>query len=550
MVDRDLVDRKRALTHFGNDEALMDGLLMRFADTVQTTLTKIKLALQTTHSQDFVCYIYQIRGAASWICADRLQRATEDLEATYKSVGFGERLLEPMALLEQELNLTCEAVARMTAAQVSVAATDHVETIAGAAAGAPAGAVAGATGAPPDNLAAPPAAAAPAAAAKTTATFDSDTMKPDATGDDVALALHQAMSHMGDDKSLFHSMAQRFPHHFRRQMLRLKQAYDARDLPNLVRQAHSLKCGAAMMGAVHLSETARALELHVHAMQMQGRGGCKAGGGGGSGGGDTGEPALIHEESLRQIMRLLQALVREGRRVERDIWQLRNCVHDLVTGLHTTAQKDGRVLGGVDTLLFGLRPRASPSSTGSAPHASSAPATPSHLFTGSEPLAATDRLAGARAERWWGPAGRAAAVGSGTEHWPSRAQSYIAGRSKGEKASGDLASGSGGSDSGGGSDKGGGSGGGSVAASPDLNDLSELQLEIATKSMPRKLGLVSTPQLGGKEEDSFSLGPTMDKAALAAAWKQLADSLEPVATSSPRSSDEEDALDLVFRAEY
>ena len=27
MVDRDLVDRKRALTHFGNDEALMDGLL-------------------------------------------------------------------------------------------------------------------------------------------------------------------------------------------------------------------------------------------------------------------------------------------------------------------------------------------------------------------------------------------------------------------------------------------------------------------------------------------------------------------------------------------
>ena len=57
------------LAHFGNDEALMDGLLMRFSDTVQTTLTKIKLALQATHSQDFVCYIYQIRGAASWICA-------------------------------------------------------------------------------------------------------------------------------------------------------------------------------------------------------------------------------------------------------------------------------------------------------------------------------------------------------------------------------------------------------------------------------------------------------------------------------------------------
>jgi len=76
----------------------------------------------------------------------------------------------------------------------------------------------------------------------------------------VVLNLPRTLLRLGDDKGLFNSMAQRFPDYFRRAEDRMQLAAARYDWPTLHKEAHSLKCGASMMGATSLSNCAASLE--------------------------------------------------------------------------------------------------------------------------------------------------------------------------------------------------------------------------------------------------------------------------------------------------
>lgn len=78
-----VIDRHRALQHFGS-EGVMDSLLQRFPETVRGTLCRLRAAWMEGRDEDLRCHIYQIRGAASWVCADRLLGATEELMRAYQ----------------------------------------------------------------------------------------------------------------------------------------------------------------------------------------------------------------------------------------------------------------------------------------------------------------------------------------------------------------------------------------------------------------------------------------------------------------------------------
>ena len=78
-----VIDRHRALQHFGS-EGVMHSLLQRFPETVRGTLCRLRAAWLEGRDEDLRCHIYQIRGAASWVCADRLLGATEELMRAYQ----------------------------------------------------------------------------------------------------------------------------------------------------------------------------------------------------------------------------------------------------------------------------------------------------------------------------------------------------------------------------------------------------------------------------------------------------------------------------------
>ena len=51
---------------------------------VRGTLCRLRAAWMEGRDEDLRCHIYQIRGAASWVCADRLLGATEELMRAYQ----------------------------------------------------------------------------------------------------------------------------------------------------------------------------------------------------------------------------------------------------------------------------------------------------------------------------------------------------------------------------------------------------------------------------------------------------------------------------------
>ena len=91
-----VIDRHRALQHFGS-EGVMDSLLQRFPETVRGTLCRLRAAWMEGRDEDLRCHIYQIRGAASWVCADRLLGATEELMRAYQERKCCDEL-EPQVL--------------------------------------------------------------------------------------------------------------------------------------------------------------------------------------------------------------------------------------------------------------------------------------------------------------------------------------------------------------------------------------------------------------------------------------------------------------------
>ena len=54
-----MVDRARALQHFGSEE-VMDSLVARFPATVRATLDQLKDANRIGRQDDLVCLLYQL----------------------------------------------------------------------------------------------------------------------------------------------------------------------------------------------------------------------------------------------------------------------------------------------------------------------------------------------------------------------------------------------------------------------------------------------------------------------------------------------------------
>ena len=64
---------------------------------VRGTLCRLRAAWMEGRDEDLRCHIYQIRGAASWVCADRLLGATEELMRAYQERKCCDEL-EPQVL--------------------------------------------------------------------------------------------------------------------------------------------------------------------------------------------------------------------------------------------------------------------------------------------------------------------------------------------------------------------------------------------------------------------------------------------------------------------
>ena len=60
--------------------------------------------------EDLRCHIYQIRGAASWVCADRLLGATEELMRAYQERKCCDELEPQVAHLVSELERVCREI--------------------------------------------------------------------------------------------------------------------------------------------------------------------------------------------------------------------------------------------------------------------------------------------------------------------------------------------------------------------------------------------------------------------------------------------------------
>jgi HPt (histidine-containing phosphotransfer) domain-containing protein len=222
-----MVDRARALQHFGSEE-VMDSLVARFPATVRATLDQLKDANRIGRQDDLVCLLYQLRGAASWVCADALSDAAlamlDVVNADAPDPTIRERALH---CLMEEVERTCKAIEKgVENCWSSTPATQ----LSGASA--PAGFM------PHEGL----------------------RSKGKSRLDDV----HQILDAWEDENSLFHSMARRFPVHFDRTLQRMRRSIEVRDWQALTRRAHSLKCGAAMMGAMQLSGSAAALEMAIN----------------------------------------------------------------------------------------------------------------------------------------------------------------------------------------------------------------------------------------------------------------------------------------------
>ena len=223
-----MVDRARALQHFGSEE-VMDSCLGRFPATIRATVAQLEQAHYVGKYDDMVCLLYQLRGAASWVCADALSKATYDMIKTVTAaVRDPDCCTNALRHLTEEVESTCEAIERGSeSAPVPV---------------------------PPGSM----------------ASSSADVSSVDKSSLDDVLQLLDAWE---NESSLFHSMAKRFPVHFDRTLKQMRAGVTGGHWLDLKRRAHSLKCGAAMMGAMPLSGAAAALEMALNGALETGGGG-------------------------------------------------------------------------------------------------------------------------------------------------------------------------------------------------------------------------------------------------------------------------------------
>ena len=239
-----MVDRARAIQHFGSQE-VMDSLLARFPETMKATMMSLHTAWKAGNREDVLCLVYQLRGAASWVCADATFEAAialvEAIEAAPRVEGWhlDSRSHEANLLndLEFEVDRVCDSVTDMCNAGFSPMKTpDNLFTQKPSGGGQ--GSLRGCSAAAPEDG------------------------QPSEHGASVLNAglLNQMYESLADEDSLFCSMAKRFPIHFNRSMARLHDALRDRDWASLRTRAHSLKCGMGIMGATQMSGLAETLE--------------------------------------------------------------------------------------------------------------------------------------------------------------------------------------------------------------------------------------------------------------------------------------------------
>lgn len=225
-----MADRQRAMQHFGSEQ-VMDSLVAKFPATIRATTLQLEDAHHFGKQDDVVCLLYQLRGAASWVCADALSEAAVSmLDAVTADERNPEEVTRALHHLTEEVERTCVAIEM------------------------------GSEAVPAEPPGSEP--------ASFTSTDDASPMR----GSDLDDVL-QLIDAWDSQNSLFHSMAKRFPEHFDRTLKQMRASASERDWPALMRRAHSLKCGAAMMGAMPLSGAAAALEMALNGALETGGGG-------------------------------------------------------------------------------------------------------------------------------------------------------------------------------------------------------------------------------------------------------------------------------------
>ena len=244
-----MVDRVRAIQHFGSEE-VMDSLVAKFPATVRATAARLKDAHRLGKRDELLCLLYQLRGAASWACAEALSRA-----ALTMIEGFDASDHDPASCtnalhhLLEEIERTCEAIE-------SGNKSAPIES-------APSVPLGGHRQRPQTRRQRHSAEASTRHERAGSSPLDDSSGSSPASSPDDVLPLQCC--------SLFHSMAERFPLHFERTLQQMRTSSREREWSNLMRRAHSLKCGAAMMGAMQLCGAAEALEVALRgAVQLQG----------------------------------------------------------------------------------------------------------------------------------------------------------------------------------------------------------------------------------------------------------------------------------------
>lgn len=204
----EIVDRARALQHFG-EESVMDALMQRFPETVSGTLCRLRAAWLENRGEDLRCHIYQMRGAASWVCADRLLSATEVLMQAYQQQGCAPSLQPQIEALVQELECVNRELTRSPTAEEGPRRPVPP---------------------PPETGHAPEAGTSHSGGLESSSSnrrMEAQMGRLEGQLDrlDQQLERHERLMRRGglldSSPGLFHSMAQRFPGHFRRSLYAL-----------------------------------------------------------------------------------------------------------------------------------------------------------------------------------------------------------------------------------------------------------------------------------------------------------------------------------------
>jgi len=299
-----IIDRQRAVQHFG-DEEVMERLLQRFPATLASTSEMLQQAMDQGNTEDFRVALYQIEGAASWVCADPLLSAASALQACLDENHplDGDSIRQGMAALRHEIERASRCV-EGTSQDFgdSTRATGAAGTSA-AGAGSPAGT------AGPQSAAAPP---------------ERETQAEGGVeGEGSVFAnLPATLEQIGNDSGLFRSMATRFPDHLSKAMQRMQVAFNRRDWACLCREAHSLKCGSSMMGATSLSGAAALLEKRARALVD-------------GGGADAADDAVSDVNANMKVLGI------EAQRVCNEIQTLNSCLDSLVQQGVAAGQQGG-----------------------------------------------------------------------------------------------------------------------------------------------------------------------------------------------------------------